>query len=66
MACLCSSDAIYAQEAAGAAAELRAAGATLVWLAGKAAVDGVDGAVLASCDALDVLRSTLRTLGAAE
>jgi len=66
VACLCSSDAIYAQEAAGAAAELRAAGATLVWLAGKAAVDGVDGAVFAGCDALDVLRSTLRTLGAAE
>ena len=59
VACLCSSDSTYATEAAGAAATLRAAGATCLWLAGKAEVDGVDGHVFAGCDALAVLRTTL-------
>ena len=59
VACLCSSDSGYANEAQSAAATLRAAGATRIWLAGKAKVDGVDDTVFAGCDALDVLRTTL-------
>jgi methylmalonyl-CoA mutase len=35
IACLCSSDAVYAEEAAAAAAALQAAGATHLWLAGR-------------------------------
>ena len=42
---------------------LREAGAEQVWLAGKAETDGVDGYLYAGCDALDVLRRTLDTLG---
>ena len=63
VACLCSSDKIYAEEAAVAAKTLREAGAAEVWLAGKAETDGVDGYVFAGCDALAVLRQTLETLG---
>ena len=59
VACICGTDKDYASEAAGLAAELKAAGATQVWLAGKPdlAIDGVDGYVFAGCDALDVLRT---------
>jgi methylmalonyl-CoA mutase len=66
VACLCSSDKIYADQAVGAVAALREAGARHVWLAGTAHVDGVDGTVFRGCDALEVLRSTLETLGVAE
>jgi methylmalonyl-CoA mutase len=62
VACLCSSDKVYAGEAATAAASLRDAGATQIWLAGKAEVDGVDGQVFAGCDALAVLSTTLDKL----
>jgi methylmalonyl-CoA mutase len=62
VACLCSSDKVYAAEAADAAAALRAAGARQVWLAGQVDVDGVDGQVFAGCDALAVLTTTLETL----
>ncbi|TFV59861.1 methylmalonyl-CoA mutase [Geodermatophilus sp. DF01-2] len=63
--CICGSDRDYAETAAALAAELRAAGATQVWLAGKPslAVDGVDGYVYAGCDALDVLRAVHEQLG---
>jgi methylmalonyl-CoA mutase len=61
--CLCSSDKVYADEAASAAKTLRDAGATRIWLAGKAEVEGVDGAVFAGGNALDVLRVTLDELG---
>jgi methylmalonyl-CoA mutase len=59
VACICGTDKDYASEAAGLAEELKAAGATQVWLAGKPdlAIDGVDGYVFAGCDALDVLRT---------
>ncbi|WP_369257536.1 methylmalonyl-CoA mutase family protein [Geodermatophilus amargosae] len=59
VACICGTDGDYAESAAALAAELRAAGAEHVWLAGKPAlgVDGVDGYVYAGCDALDVLRT---------
>src|SRR4051812_9450970 len=63
VACLCSSDQVYADEAPGAAKELRAAGAARIWLAGAVETDGVDGYVHGGGDALAVLRSTLETLG---
>ncbi len=61
--CVCGSDRDYA-DAADLVAELRAAGATRVWLAGKAdlAVQGVDGYVFAGCDAVAVLGTTLDEL----
>ena len=70
VACICSSDAIYAEEAADAARTLIAAGATRVLLAGRpgdlqAALDdvGVAGSISAGCDVLDVLSATLDHLG---
>ncbi|MGY1832671.1 methylmalonyl-CoA mutase subunit beta [Geodermatophilus sp. SYSU D01180] len=65
VACICGTDADYAESAAALAAELRAAGAAHVWLAGKPAlgVDGVDGYVYAGCDALAVLRTVHEQLG---
>ena len=62
VACLCSSDKIYAAEAASAAQALREAGAAQVWLAGKAETDGLDGNLFAGCDAFDVLRRTFEAL----
>jgi methylmalonyl-CoA mutase len=65
VACICGTDKDYAASAADLAAELRAAGATQVWLAGKPdlAVDGVDGYVFAGCDALAALRTVHEQLG---
>jgi methylmalonyl-CoA mutase len=64
LACLCSSDEVYAREAVAAARALRDAGA-LVWLAGRpgaleAALEeaGLCGFVFAGCDALVALRTT--------
>ena len=59
VACICGTDKDYAASAADLAAELKAAGATHVWLAGKPdlAVDEVDGYVFAGCDALAALRT---------
>src|SRR5262245_473805 len=64
LACLCSSDAVYAREAVAAAQKLRDAGAVVV-LAGRpgtleAALTeaGVRGFVFAGCDALAALRTT--------
>ncbi len=65
VACLCASDRRYAEAGAAAAAALRAAGASHIWLAGQAAVDGVDGTVFAGGDALTALRTTLDRLGVA-
>jgi methylmalonyl-CoA mutase len=66
VACICGTDKDYAGSAAELAAELRAAGAMQVWLAGKPdlAVDGVDGYVFAGCDALAALRTVHDELGA--
>jgi methylmalonyl-CoA mutase len=63
--CICGTDKDYAEHAAGLAAELKDAGATQVWLAGKPglAVDGVDGYVFAGCDALAALRTVHSELG---
>ena len=55
VAVLCSSDALYAERAAGVVAGLRAAGARHVLLAGRARVDGLDGHLYAGGDALAVL-----------
>lgn len=69
IACLCSSDALYASEAAPAAAALKAAGATAIWLAGKPADEaalrtaGVDGFAFAGCDVLAVLQRAHGQLG---
>jgi methylmalonyl-CoA mutase len=67
VACICGTDKDYASEAAGLAKELREAGATQVWLAGKPdlEIDGVDGYVFTGCDALDVLRTVHEQLGVA-
>jgi methylmalonyl-CoA mutase len=65
VACLCSSDKLYVDEAEPAAKALRAAGASFVWLAGSGEYPGVDGTLFAGCDALAVLRRTLDTLGVA-
>ncbi|MFI7699764.1 methylmalonyl-CoA mutase family protein [Nonomuraea sp. NPDC049480] len=62
VACLCSSDKLYAQHAAAVAAALRRAGARRVWLAGKGDYDGVDATLYAGCDALHVLRTTFDDL----
>jgi len=65
VACICGTDKDYAESASRLAKELREAGATQVWLAGKPdlAVDGVDGYVFAGCDALSVLRTAHEQLG---
>jgi len=62
VACLCSSDALYAEHASAVAQALREAGAVRVWLAGRGRYDDVDGNLYAGCDVLDVLRTTLADL----
>lgn len=62
VACLCSSDKLYAQHASAVAAALRKAGARKVWLAGKGEYEGVDGNLYAGCDTLAVLRETFDDL----
>ncbi|MGW5579566.1 methylmalonyl-CoA mutase subunit beta [Micromonospora chokoriensis] len=62
--CLCSSDRVYAEQAAPVAATLRQAGAAKVWLAGRpAGHPGVDDYLYAGCDAVRVLETTLDDLG---
>jgi len=63
LACLCSSNEVYAREAVPATQALRRAGA-LVWLAGRPGAleteltqAGVSAFVFAGCDALDALRT---------
>jgi len=64
VACICGTDRDYATDAPDLAAQLRAAGATQIWLAGppSLAVAGVDGYVHSGCDALQVLRTVLDEL----
>ncbi|WP_405407895.1 methylmalonyl-CoA mutase family protein [Streptomyces decoyicus] len=66
IACLCSSDAVYGEQAAAVAAALKSAGALRVHLAGKPGerreewvAAGVDSFVFAGCDAVEVLSSAL-------
>jgi methylmalonyl-CoA mutase len=67
VACICGTDKDYAESAASLAKELRDAGATSVWLAGRPSleVDGVDGYVYAGVDALETLTTVLEQLGVA-
>ncbi|MDI3388977.1 methylmalonyl-CoA mutase family protein [Streptomyces sp. B-S-A8] len=66
VACLCSSDALYEEQAEAVAKALQAAGAQRVFLAGKPAErPGVDAYVHAGCDAVTVLTSTLDRMGVA-
>ncbi|CAL9289970.1 methylmalonyl-CoA mutase family protein [Streptomyces sp. SudanB52_2052] len=63
-AVLCSSDALYEEQAAEQAAELRADGASHVFLAGRPGeYPGVDAYVFAGCDAVAVLSATLDRMG---
>jgi methylmalonyl-CoA mutase len=66
VACLCSSDKVYADSAARLAQALKTAGATWVWLAGPNVPDdaaaSVDGRLFAGGDALSVLETTLTEL----
>jgi methylmalonyl-CoA mutase len=64
LACLCSSDEVYARDAVESARALREAGAT-AWLAGRPGAlepalkeAGVRGFIFAGCDALATLRTT--------
>ncbi|NVI88857.1 methylmalonyl-CoA mutase [Actinomadura sp. BRA 177] len=66
VACVCSSDRLYEEQAADAARILREAGAVKVWLAGKGTYEGVDSNVYAGCDAIGVLETTLHDLGVNE
>jgi len=63
VACLCGTDKAYAAEGADLARALRDAGATQLWLAGRAEVDGIDGRLHAGCDALAVLGAVHDHLG---
>jgi methylmalonyl-CoA mutase len=70
IACLCSSDEVYAREAVEVAKALTAAGATHVYMAGRPGANeaalraaGVKDFVYASCDALAVLRACHDILG---
>jgi methylmalonyl-CoA mutase len=72
LACLCSSDEVYAREAVEAATALASAGAAQLYLAGRPgeiadALDkaGVKNFVYAGCDALATLRDAHRILGMA-
>jgi methylmalonyl-CoA mutase len=66
LACICSSDDVYANEAVDAAMALSACGANGVYIAGRLpdmepalAAAGVTGAVYAGCDVLKVLEGAL-------
>ncbi|MCX4680865.1 methylmalonyl-CoA mutase subunit beta [Streptomyces sp. NBC_01433] len=66
VACLCSSDPLYAEHAEGVASALRSAGAGQVFLAGRPGYHpGVDSFVFAGCDAIAVLSSVLDRMGVA-
>lgn len=62
--CLCSSDALYEEQAEAVAETLKSAGARHVFLAGRPGqYTDVDAYVFAGCDAVDVLSSTLDRMG---
>ncbi|GAA4320870.1 methylmalonyl-CoA mutase family protein [Streptomyces venetus] len=63
-AVLCSSDAVYEEQAEATAGALKAAGASHVFLAGRPGDHaGVDSYVFAGCDAVAVLSATLDRMG---
>jgi len=55
IACICSSDEVYADLAENAASALKQAGAKRVYLAGKGDYAGVDEYIHLGVDALDIL-----------
>ncbi|MGW0187769.1 methylmalonyl-CoA mutase family protein [Streptomyces sp. NPDC003362] len=62
--CLCSSDAVYEEQAESAARELKAEGAGHVFLAGRPGrYSDIDAYVFAGCDAVAVLSATLDRMG---
>ncbi|HEX8093443.1 methylmalonyl-CoA mutase family protein [Jatrophihabitans sp.] len=65
LALLCSSDAGYAEQAGPLAADLKAAGAAQVWIAGPPdlARGGVDAAIFTGCDAVAALDSMYQVVG---
>jgi methylmalonyl-CoA mutase len=71
VACICSSDALYVEEAVAAAAALKAAGAAHLWLAGKPAPElegpvkeaGVGGFIFMGADVLAVLAEAHKVIG---
>jgi methylmalonyl-CoA mutase len=64
IACLCSSDAVYGERGADAAAALRAAGAGTVYVAGRnLGLAGVDEEIGVGSDVLEVLTRALDRLG---
>ncbi len=66
VACLCSADSVYAEQGEQAAAQLRADGATRIYLAGRGAnVPGVDEEVGMGSNVLDFLTRALDELGVA-
>lgn len=66
VACLCSSDQVYTEHGAAAAAALRQAGATRIYVAGRNIdLPGVDEELGVGSDALDVLTRALDALGVA-
>jgi methylmalonyl-CoA mutase len=72
IACICSGDEVYAEQAAGTAAALKAAGAVRVYLAGRPGElrdtwerAGVDEFVFAGGDAVALLSSALDRIGVA-
>ncbi len=69
VACVCSSDRVYAEQAAAAVAALKEAGAERVLLAGRPSdalsAAGVDDYVFTGCDALALLTDLSDLLGAA-
>ncbi|MFJ2292711.1 methylmalonyl-CoA mutase small subunit [Streptomyces sp. NPDC087894] len=66
IACLCSSDTLYAEQADAVASALRAAGAEQIFLAGRPGeYTGADVHVFAGCDVVAVLSSELDRMGVA-
>ncbi|WP_432192238.1 methylmalonyl-CoA mutase family protein [Streptomyces sp. bgisy027] len=62
--CLCSSDAVYEEQAEAVTGQLKGAGASHVFLAGRPGDHpGVDSYVFAGCDAVAVLSATLDRMG---
>ncbi|HEX7094712.1 MAG TPA: methylmalonyl-CoA mutase family protein, partial [Acidimicrobiales bacterium] len=62
VACICSSDATYDEQAEATARALREAGAVCIYIAGKRETPGVDEAIYVGCDALRILTRALDTL----
>jgi len=70
IACICSSDAVYGEQAAATAKQLKADGFEFVYLAGRPSeladalkASGVDDFIFAGCDVLALLQKSLKMLG---